>query len=183
MSRTAMIYLKTNPMFRLFLFLLFASATFFAQAQDYTQSIKSDVENLKVAFDAKDFNKLTDFTYPSVVEQMGGKELMVQTLETGFQQLQTQGVTFKALEIGEIGKVYEAGDELHALVAQKLEMSVPGGTVKAASYLLAISQNNGKNWYFIDTAQLNGQAIKALLPAFNEDLVIPAKTEPVFIPN
>lgn len=153
------------------------------QAQNYAEAIDADVANMKKALESKDYNTLVDYTYPAVIEQMGGKEAMVKVIESGFTQLESQGVHFRSVEFGAAGKVYKAGDQLHALVPQKIVLAVQGGSVTASSHLLAISQDNGNHWSFLDTSQLDKEAIKGLLPNYNDELVIPARTEPVFSPE
>jgi hypothetical protein len=53
--------------------------------------------------------------------------------------------------------------------------------IRRESHLLAISKDNGKHWYFMDTANLLRDNVKSILPHYNMELKIPAKEQPVRI--
>jgi hypothetical protein len=64
--------------------------------------------------------------------------------------LKTQGIKIESATIGEPRIIYTAGKELHCLVTEKMILSTKDGRFQKDSNLLAISQNKGQNWYFLD---------------------------------
>ena len=144
-------------------------------------SLKKQALEMSSSFIKGDYKNFIKFTYPKVVEMMGGKEKMVTFPEKGIEEMKNEGVSFKSVSVGLTNHKVRAGKEIHTLVSQTIIMAVPGGTVTANSYLLAISGNDGHSWSFVDTAPFNDVTkLKAVLPHYNPELKIPAKQQPIF---
>lgn len=114
---------------------------------------------------------------------MGGREAMLTILTNGQVEIESQGFKFSKVSIGEPQEIYRTGSDLFCLVPETIYIEVPNGKLVTESHLLAVSENNGAKWYFIDTNRLTNENVSELLPNFNSDLKIPAKKEPQFIPN
>jgi len=162
-------------------FLLFGGISIAQNA--HSESIKRDGNNMITFMLDKDYESLSRFTYPIIIEWMGGKDKMINVISKEMQRIEDQGVVFLELSIGEPEEVYEAGEEIHCLVPQKVILENKDGKIISRSHLLAVSADLGKNWYFVDIAQLTSENVTVLFPKFNSDLKIPVKTEPEFILN
>jgi hypothetical protein len=57
------------------------------------------------------------------------------------------------------------------------------GKIELETSLIAISNDGGKNWTFIDTSIYNVKDVKASLPHLSPDLDIPPAKQPKFTPN
>lgn len=154
----------------------------FAQ-NDHSENIKRDGNEMINFMLKRDYESLSKFTYPVIIEWMGGKENMITMISNEMQRLEDQGVVFLELSLGEPEKEYFAGEEIHCLVPQKIILENKDGKILSSSHLLAVSSDQGKNWYFVDTTQLTSENVTVLFPKFNSDLKIPIKTEPEFILN
>lgn len=95
--------------------------------------------------------------------------------------MEQQRIRFETVVIGEPSKTVNAGEEIHCLIPQTILMKVPKGKMKSETYLLAVSKDNGDNWFFIDTVNLTMENVKTVLPNYNSDLKIPTKKQPKFI--
>ena len=162
-------------------FLLIGAFTF-AQ-NDHSENIKRDGNKMINFMIEKDYENLSRFTYPVIIEWMGGKEKMINLISKEMQRIEDQGVVFLELSIGEPEKLYEAGKEIHCLVPQKVILENENGKIISSSHLLAVSVDLGENWYFVDTAQLTSENVTVLFPKFNSNLQIPDKLQPEFILN
>lgn len=162
-------------------FLLIGAYTF-AQ-NDHSENIKRDGNKMINFMIEKDYESLSRFTYPVIVEWMGGKERMINLISKEMQRIEDQGVVFLELSLGEPEKLYTAGEEIHCLVPQKVILENNDGKIISSSHLLAVSVDLGENWYFVDTAQLTSENVTVLFPQFNSDLEIPVKIQPEFILN
>ena len=129
----------------------------------------------------KDFKSFTAFTYPKVVEMMGGSQRMVQTLEKGFKDMESQGIRILAISFGSHSPILVYGGEQQCILPQTIEMKVPGGRLVSNATLIAISKDNGKKWYFIDTSGKDIKTMKTSLKNLSGQLPIPEKQEPEFI--
>ncbi len=150
---------------------------------DHSENIKRDGNKMINFMIEKDYESLSRFTYPVIVEWMGGKERMINLISKEMQRIEDQGVVFLELSLGEPEKLYTAGKEIHCLVPQKVILENNDGKIISSSHLLAVSVDLGENWYFVDTAQLTSENVTVLFPKFNSDLKIPAKIQPEFILN
>jgi hypothetical protein len=150
-------------------------------AQD-TTVVKQQANVLVQAIAKGDYKTLVDHTYPKLAEMAGGKDKMLALVDTSMAQLKSQGITFESAGIGSPGKFYKAGTEIHCLVPETLRLKLPTGHATAHSYLLAISDDGGKNWSFVDLNKDTISAIPQIFPNFNPDLKIPDPTPPVMGP-
>ncbi len=128
----------------------------------------------------KDFISFCKYTYPKIVEMMGGTNKMAEVIAKGSKEMLSKGTDFLSITFGEASKIITIGKELQCTVPQVIEMKVPNGRLITRSTLIAISIDNGKKWYFIDTSGKDIQTMKKVLPNLSEELVIPQKKQPVF---
>jgi hypothetical protein len=106
---------------------------------------------------------------------------MISLIKRGKIEMGQQGISFHKVTIGEPSKTVTAGNEIHCLVPQTIYMKVPKGKMKSETQLIAVSRDNGTNWFFIDAVNLNKDNIKSVLPNYNFDLALRTKTLPIFI--
>jgi hypothetical protein len=163
--------------------LILVLSAFSSFAQIDKKAIKTQAEQTAEALMKDDYETMLKFTYPTVVDMIGGRDKFITVVKQGKDGLAQQGITIMQVTMGEPGETVKAGDEIHCLVPQTLILKLENGKLKSESHLLAISNDQGKNWYFVDTAQLTADNIKIILPNFNNDLKLPEKTQPQFIPD
>lgn len=149
-------------------------------SQTHSEEIKKQAEIAAKALVDGDYETLIKYTYPKLIERMGGKDYFMNIINAGKAQMASQGTTLEKFTIGTPSDVVKAGNELHALVPQTLTMKVKNGKMKTDGYLIAISKDNGSHWFFLDTSTLNMENIKMILPNYNMALVIPEKKPPTF---
>lgn len=146
--------------------------------------LKENATAMATSFLEGDYKTFVKYTYPKVVQLMGGEEKMILAVKNGIDQMGKEGFSIKAVNVGLTSQAVYAGKELHTLVFQSIIMSAPGGTLTANSYLIAVSRDGGKNWYFVDTAPLHDKnTLKAIFPQYNNQLKIPEKQSPIFVKN
>ena len=159
--------------------LTFLTTLTFAQVD--SDVIKKQAELTAKALLNDDYETLIKFTYPKVIELVGGRDKMISLIKKGKIEMGQQGISFDKVIIGKPSKTVIAGDEIHCLVPQTVYMKVPKGKLKSETQLLAVSRDNGSNWFFIDAVSLTKDNIKRVLPNYNFDLVLPTKSEPIFV--
>jgi hypothetical protein len=152
----------------------------FSQNQ-YAERIKSDCKNMVDAMKSKNYNLILDYTYPKIIKLGGGREKIFSLIKSSFEKMESEGFIVENQIIEEPQKIFKAGDEFHCIIPKTTIMKTPKGKVQATYYLLGISNNEGKNWFFIETHMLNAENIKLIFLKFNYDLVIPKNTNPTLI--
>jgi hypothetical protein len=163
----------------LFAFLYFSNFTF--SQNQFSEKIKHDCLDMVEAMKNKNYNVILAYTYPKIIEMGGGKEKLLDLMKKSFDQMEKEGFTFENQIIKSPGKIFSAGNELHCIVPKETIMNSPRGKFKATYYLLAISKDKGKKWYFLETHKFNDQNLKLILPNFNKELIIPKNTKPVLL--
>ena len=74
-------------------------------------------------------------------------------------------------------------DAFQCILPQHIKMSVPGGGgyLKSTTYLIAFSNDQGKQWYFLDASNKTPEQLKQIFPELSDDLIIPSPPQPEFI--
>lgn len=174
---------------RIYLFLCLSLIIWSCKSQDKSFEVDSvtklnlttQVNQMVQAFISNDYAALVKFTYPPIVKKAGGQESSVAKIKNELESLRLQGVTFDSISVGEPSIFVKAGEEIHTLIPETQFLNVPQGLLRSESCLLAISKDEGKTWYFLDTADLDSNNIKSTVPNFNFELKIPPFKEPVLI--
>lgn len=170
--------------YRLFLVFIFFSALFSCnKKQDYEKNIRQQFQAMSEAFLKGDYSTYVSFIYPKAIDGMGGKDKSVELLQKIAIQMVKDSDVIHSMTIGSISSPVTAGKEIHCLVTQSIEMKVKGGTQITETAMIAISEDMGKNWTFVDVTNVDMERLKALLPNFNDNLKIPPHKAPVFIPD
>lgn len=133
------------------------------------------------AMKKKDYNTILDYTYPKIIEIGGGKNKLYSSMKSAYDKMEKDGFFFEDEILGEPQKIFIAGKELHCIVPKNEIMKTPKGRIKATYYLLAVSKDNGRKWFFIESHMLNDKNKKLIFPNFNSELKIPKNSQPILI--
>lgn len=154
-----------------------------AQADDVQNRIRKGAVVAGASLVKADYKVFADSMYPRLLELLGGSEQLIAMLEAGREQMRSTGADIVAMEVKDVSAPVVAGSEKHAVVTYTLQMAVSGGTLYQEAYLLAISQDDGSTWTYVDGNGLSPEKVGILLPDFNKALVLPDKSEPRFVPE
>lgn len=146
--------------------------------QTWSSVIRDQASKVSEALMKNDCETLIKHTHPKVVEMVGGKEKMISVIRQGTEAMAQQGVSIEKVTFGEPSMTVEAGDEIHCLIPQVIYMKIPQGRIRTEASLLAVSRDRGKNWFFVDTANLNMENIGQVFENYNPALVIPDRKPP-----
>lgn len=158
-----------------------------AQKNEYTQAILLQADKMGRAFITKDYEAFIKYSHPTTVVMMGGEENMLEYIKTNFGQIEAEGVTFLNVNFGAPTEIIPVQNkdlnilELQCTLPQMVEMKVPGGQLTASTTLIAVSRDNGLNWYFIDTSGNDIITMRKIIPTLSPDIVLPEQHEPSFI--
>jgi len=152
-----------------------------ATAQNYPSAIKMQAMEMAKAVLAKDVDKLIKYMHPKVVESVGGKEKILQARDTANKYMQQFGAEIKKVTIGNPGAIVNYKNSWQTTLPQTTEVKVMAGSVILESTLIAISEDKGANWYFIDTAVYRVDKVKSYLPNISPELVIPPIKPPKIV--
>ncbi|AWH86693.1 hypothetical protein HYN59_16970 [Flavobacterium album] len=142
--------------------------------------ILTQADAMGKAFIAKDYAAFVKYSHPTVVQMMGGKAKMAEDTKKSFEEFEAEGVVFVNVTFGPPSKILVVGGEMQCTFNEMIEMRIPGGKLTAFTNVIAISNDNGANWYFIDCSENNAQAMRKLIPSLSPELILPEPIGPAF---
>ena len=159
-------------------------ACYLAPAQQGLETtIKIQAMEMAKAILAKDVEKAAQYLPPKLVEASGGKAKVLVVRDSLNKFMQQFGVEIKKVTIGNPGKILTYKDQLQTTVPQITQVRFMQGTVVIESTLIALSEDKGKHWYFVDTNIYRSSKLKDALPNLSPELVIPPMKKPEMIPD
>jgi len=168
----------------LFFLAILITRTVFAQKNIDTagamQNLKFSATKMVGHLRDNEFDSFVRYTHPKIISMIGGKAKMIDAIKTTYKQINDGGFKIDSVLIGEPDSIIVTKTELQDVLPEILEMKGNGGKLIATSYLLAVSNNEGKTWYFIDTSGKTLQQMQTIFPTLSNKLVIPAKRQPKF---
>lgn len=166
--------------------ILFAAAFFIAlcsYGQDDQAVVKTLLEqanDMGKKFVEKDYSAFLKYSHPATIKTMGGEQQTLYKLKQEMQSITEDGITITNISFGAPSKIIKVDKELQCTVPQIMVMRVPNGKITATTTMIAISQDNGRNWSFLDTANYNHYDMKMLLPTLSDEIIIPERSDPSF---
>jgi hypothetical protein len=148
----------------LLLVLFIALLTFRTSAQSHTEIIKRAAQLMANAIVNEDYSTAVGFYYPKLVEAQGGKDSVIDETETYLKGKNSDGKEFKIknVTIGEPGEEIKIDSILYSVIPEKLVLRINGANYEKGGSLIGISADNGKHWWFEDSAGL--EELEEFLP-------------------
>ena len=130
---------------------------------------------------AKDYDKVIGFTHPNLIKFAGGKEALRKALEAAMKEAAAAGVTIEKTTIRSATEPKKVGKALVCLVTQEANVRTADSKLMQESTLIAYSYDQGKNWVFTDTADMDEAMYHKLFPDLKGVIPLPEKKELVTI--
>ncbi|MEP7277968.1 MAG: hypothetical protein ABI813_04945 [Bacteroidota bacterium] len=165
----------------LYFFLL--QSTVCVYSQNIETVIKTQAMEMARAVLARDVDKLVIYLPPKLVADAGGRDRLLVARDTLNKYMKQFGAEIKKVLIGDPGKIIFYKNQLQTTLPQTTSVKFMAGLVILESTLVAISDDKGRHWYFIDTGIYHGEKLKASLPDLSPELVIPPLKKPRIVPD
>lgn len=168
------------------LFLSLFFTFFLSQAQNndlYIKIMLEQANEMGKKFVERDYAGFLKYAHPATIKAMRGEKEALKKMNEQMMEIAKEGIIVTDVNFGTPSKIITVDSELQCTLPQILTMDLPEGKLTATTTVIAISKDNGKNWYFLDTANYNFQDMRMLLPNLSDQIVIPERTEPSFEPN
>jgi hypothetical protein len=173
-----------------YLVLIFSTTFLFADAQstslddkETSKVLRKSAETMVDHFRRGQLDEYIAFVHPKIIQMLGGKEKMIAGLKSRISEMKDDGFSFKAVTVGAPSKILSAEGELQAVISQTIELENPDGVLTTKSSLIAVSNDLGKTWHFIDSGGKTLSELKKVFKTLSDELAIPVKTEPTFKAN
>lgn len=137
--------------------------------------VKQEAENMAEFLQKKEYKKFVTYTHPKIVEMVGGEQAMIDGLNRTMKESDSLGVSYLGIDFGEPSKILHVDKELQCTISQTVKLNTPQGKFKSTSTMIALSEDNGKHWYFINAPDPNLDKLRKIIPTLSKDLVIQPK--------
>ena len=100
-----------------------------------------------------------------------------------FMMFKTFGGQVQRITYGNPGKIVKYKKELQTTLPQTTEITSSFADVVITSTLVALSRDNGKNWFFFDTSMGRAKNLKDKLPTLSPEIIVPPMQPPKITPK
>jgi hypothetical protein len=148
-----------------------------ARASELTDRIRAEAQRGAEALLRGDYDVLIAMTHPRVVEEMGGQEAAAQAVAASIAEMKEGGVTLESVVTEEPGEPVSSGALVAVLVPQKKVLRTPKGRYRTTGHLLAVSEDGGAKWTFIDSSSLTPATLAQYFPTLGDLIKLPPAPE------
>lgn len=152
-------------------------------AQPLSTVIKIQAIEMGRALINNDLSAFQKFLHPDVIKQAGGAEKMKMMSDSAIAIFKQFGGSIKRISYGNPSAIVNFKKEMQATLPQTTYITTSFADIELESTLIAISQDKGKHWYFIDSQLYTTESMKQKMPSISQDLVIPPPAKPRIIPK
>ena len=164
-------------------FMMLVVSFHISNAQPLSSVIKAQAMDMGRALIRNDIGTFQKYMHPELIKRAGGAEKMKQTADSMFQLFRQFGGSVSKIIYGNPSEVIKHKRQLQATIPQTTSVTTSLADLELETTLIAISNDNGKNWYFLDTSMYQIADLRKDIPEISPDLVIPAPKQPKFIPK
>jgi len=144
----------------------------------HATSIKASAMEMGNALAQKNSKKFIDYQHPVMIELAGGEEQLRAISDSALKVFEQLGGRVSKINYGNPSEVVVHKKVLQSVIPQTLTLTSFIADIEIASSLIAISEDGGKSWQFIDTNLFSVKEIKSAMPELSPALVIPKSTPP-----
>jgi len=144
----------------------------------HASSIKTAAMEMGNALAQKNSQKFIGYMHPVMIELAGGEEQLRMISDSALNVFEQLGGRVSKISYGNPGEVVNHKKILQSVVPQTMTLTSFIADIELSTSLIAISEDGGKSWRFIDTNLFNIKQIKSTMPEISPSLVVPKSTPP-----
>ncbi|MBS1740268.1 MAG: hypothetical protein JST88_06975 [Bacteroidetes bacterium] len=177
----SMIHFRTlSSIFGTMRFLFTSLLLIFSTLSFAQNKVKEQAKQMANALLQKDYASYINYTYPSIVKEMGGREKMISAIENQMKSMEPTAQIL-SIDFGQPSSVIQEREELQCTIPQQMVLQTPQGKVQTQSTLIGISKDEGNHWYFVDIGDRDLNAVRTSLPNISRKLILPKPEPPQFV--
>jgi hypothetical protein len=111
-------------------------------------------------------------THPKVVDQMGGRTKAHEETQKILRTMEQRGWSFQKIELQASSGPKRSHDEDYLLLPYRLTLTTPKGIVEYDSFLVGVSSDGGKTWWFVNGVN-DHSLLRSLLPHLPSSIKLP----------
>lgn len=162
-----------------FLFLIHLS---YAQSaidqQALAEVVIRDASEMASLLNKADFKGFLKYIHPVRINAAGGEAKMIMLLNNQNARLKSKGVVINSTVFDQPSEIVKCKNELQCTISQHTELKPAKGRIVTHTTLLAISNDNGKSWKFVDANNMEITIVRKLFPDLSPTIILPPKQQP-----
>jgi hypothetical protein len=166
--------MKVVAYYLLCVFLFFSIAV----SGQHSSSIKAAAKDMGNALAQKNTKKFISYMHPVMFKLAGGEARLKVVSDSALKIFEQLGGKVSKISYGNPGEIVNHKKLLQSVIPQKMTLTSFIADIELTTSLIAISEDGGKNWKFIDTNMFNFKQIKSAMPEISPALIIPKSAEP-----
>ena len=159
--------------------LLCVSTAISAADTSYRKLLLKDLDDYLVCWQNENYRCMATYVVPGVVEELGGVEGFIKTMESVPALFEAQGMELdvSSMNMGVPSPLAEYKDVLMSVVPTRIPLKINGERAVLNGSIVALSENQGQRWYYIDGTT---EGLQFLASTFGDELfrsiVVPKNT-------
>lgn len=132
--------------------LLCVSTVINAADTSYRKLLLKDLDDYLVCWQNENYRCMATYVVPGVVEELGGVEGFIKTMESVPALFEAQGMELdvSSMNMGVPSSLAEYKDVLMSVVPTRIPLKINGERAVLNGSIVALSENQGQRWYYID---------------------------------
>ncbi len=155
-------------------FALFTLSSLVLQAQD--DGVLTATQKYLNAVSNNEVDKITELTYPGIIEMGGGVEYFKESVAQDNKQLADSGLKTIETAVQSEGEPIETEKGFFVLVPYKWVVDFGEATYVSTAHILANTQDGGESWTFVNLQKHTSESLKVFIPELPAGFVVPATT-------
>ncbi len=133
-------------------------------------SISNSVTAMGKAIQTENYDAFVNYNHPIMIQSYGGKERTKDLLNATLQELKKSGYKVKSAALSQVHDVQFKQNNIQAIISQELTLDSMNMDKVQMQKMIAISDNNGASWSFINIDGKSREEIKSVFPLINPNL-------------
>jgi len=143
-----------------------------------SEVVTANAREMAALLNSAKYPEYLKFIHPVNLQAAGGEEKMLTRLNDQHEQMKSKGVAIKGSYFEKPSTIVKSKNELQCTIPQHTELTATRGRVITHATILAISDDNGKSWKFVDAQNMDLATLRKLYPNLSPGIKIPPKQKP-----
>jgi hypothetical protein len=140
--------------------------------------LNSSADKMRRSFSEGDYVTFSNYIPPELIVKAGGKDSLIALTKNTIKDMEDHGFRIMSMTVDTPKTIINNQNNLQTVMQENLAIKTKDGHMLVKAYLVAMSADMGKNWYFADTSNMTMDELKSMFPYLSAALVIPEKERP-----
>ena len=138
--------------------------------QQMEQLFSEDIREMGEALAKADYERFVGYNLPMFIQNYGGKDKLIDMMQQILAEYEAGGVQIRGSEFKDILDIRNSGSNIQALLASEFRLRMDGRDSVINQKMLAVSEDNGNSWYYINLDGMTRDKLKGFYPQLIETI-------------